>query len=86
LFITFDGLNRFFRMIACFKGHSMSVHPAFLEIWNSTLLKIFEWSKFSQISKCNFSRISRRIFLKILWWQLTLVLNIISKNWDGVLS
>ncbi len=45
LVITFDGLSRFFRIIAWFKGHSMSVHPALLEIWNSTLLKIFGWSK-----------------------------------------
>ncbi len=49
------------------------------------MLKIFEWPKFAQISKWNFSRISRRIFLKILWWTLTLVLNIISKIWDGVI-
>jgi hypothetical protein len=42
LVITFDGLNRFFRIIACFKGHSIdSVHPALFEIWNSTLLKNF---------------------------------------------
>jgi hypothetical protein len=27
-------------MIACFKGHSMSVHPASLEFWKFTLLKI----------------------------------------------
>jgi hypothetical protein len=40
LFITFDELNRFFRMIACFKGHSMSVHPASLEVRKFTLLKI----------------------------------------------
>jgi hypothetical protein len=32
LFITFDGLNRFFRMIACFKGNDISVHPALLKI------------------------------------------------------
>jgi hypothetical protein len=32
LFITFDDLNRFFRMIACFKGNDMSVHPALLKI------------------------------------------------------
>jgi hypothetical protein len=31
LFITFDRLNQFFRMIACFKGHSMTVHLASLE-------------------------------------------------------
>jgi aspartyl-tRNA synthetase len=31
LVITFDGLNRFFRMIACFKGNDMSVYPALLE-------------------------------------------------------
>jgi hypothetical protein len=45
LFITFDRLNEFFRMIACFKGHSMSVYSTFLEILNFTLLKIFKWSK-----------------------------------------
>ena len=27
-FITFDRLGRFYRMIACFKGHSMSVNSA----------------------------------------------------------
>ncbi len=27
LVITFDGLNQFFRIIACFKGHNMSVYP-----------------------------------------------------------
>jgi hypothetical protein len=27
LFITFDRLNRFYRMIACFKGPVMSVYP-----------------------------------------------------------
>jgi hypothetical protein len=32
LVITFDGLNRFFRVIACFKAHSMSVYSASLEI------------------------------------------------------
>ncbi len=37
LFVTFDGLNRFFQMIACFKGNDNSVHPALLEFWNSTL-------------------------------------------------
>jgi hypothetical protein len=31
LFITFDDLNRFFRMIACFEGNDNSVHPALLE-------------------------------------------------------
>jgi hypothetical protein len=31
-FITFDRPHRFSRMIACFKGHSMSVRPTFLEI------------------------------------------------------
>ncbi len=41
LFITFDGLNQFFRMIACFKGNDMSVHPVLLKILNSTLLKKF---------------------------------------------
>jgi hypothetical protein len=45
LVITFDGLNRFFLMIACFKSHNMSVHPALFEISNFTLLKIFGWSK-----------------------------------------
>jgi hypothetical protein len=58
--ITFVRLNRFYRMIACFKLHSK-----FLKILNFTLLKIFEWSKFVKILKWNFSRISRRIFLKI---------------------
>jgi hypothetical protein len=37
LVITFGGLNRFFLMIACFKGHNMSVHPALFEILNFTL-------------------------------------------------
>jgi hypothetical protein len=36
LFITFDGLNRFFRMITYFKGNDMMfiliVHPALLKI------------------------------------------------------
>ncbi len=49
--ITFDRLHRFARMMALFKGHSMSVNSDFLKILNSTLLKIFEWSKFVQISK-----------------------------------
>jgi hypothetical protein len=31
LVITFDGLNRFFRMLACFEGNDMSVHLALLE-------------------------------------------------------
>jgi hypothetical protein len=66
--ITFDRLHRFYRIIACFKGHSISVYSTFLEILNFTLLKIFKWSKFAQILKWNFSRISMRIFLKILSW------------------
>jgi hypothetical protein len=37
LVITFDGLNRFFRMIACFKVHNMSVYPALFKILNFTL-------------------------------------------------
>ncbi len=45
LVITFDGLNWFFWIIACFKGHNMSVHPALFKIWNSTLLKFFGWSE-----------------------------------------
>jgi hypothetical protein len=49
--ITFDRLHRFYRMIACFKGHSMNVYSTFLEILNFTLLKIFKWSKFAQILK-----------------------------------
>jgi hypothetical protein len=49
--ITFDRLNRFYRMIACLKGHSISVYSTFLEILNFTLLKFFEWSKFVQILK-----------------------------------
>jgi hypothetical protein len=51
LFITFDRLHRFTRMIACFKGHSTSVNPALLKIQKFTLLKFFELSKFAQISK-----------------------------------
>ncbi len=42
LFITFDSLNRFFQIIACFKGRSMSVHPALLKFRKFTLLKIFD--------------------------------------------
>jgi hypothetical protein len=56
-------------MIACFKDHSMSVNFAFLKILNSTLLKIFEWSKFAQNLKWNFSWIFKWMFLEILWWQ-----------------
>ncbi len=51
LFITFDGLHRFTRMIACFKGHSTSVNSALPKIQKFTLLKIFEMSKVVQISK-----------------------------------
>ncbi len=50
-FITFDRLHRFFLMIACFKGYSMSVNFALQIILNSTLLKIFGWLKVVQISK-----------------------------------
>ncbi len=32
LVITFDGLNRFFQIIACFIGHNMGVPPALFEI------------------------------------------------------
>ncbi len=49
--ITFDRLHRFYRMIACFKGHSMNVYSTFLEILNFTLLKIFKWLQFAQILK-----------------------------------
>jgi hypothetical protein len=51
LFITFDRLHRFSRMIACFKGHSTSVNPALLKNQKFTLLKIFELSLFAQILK-----------------------------------
>jgi hypothetical protein len=47
--ITFDKLNRFYRIIACFKGHSIGVYSTFLEILNFTLLKNFRWSKFTKI-------------------------------------
>jgi hypothetical protein len=49
--ITFDRLHRFYRVIACFKGHSMSVYSTFLEFSNFTLLKIFKWSKVAKILK-----------------------------------
>jgi hypothetical protein len=32
LLITFDRFNQFFRMIACFKGHSMTVHLTSLKV------------------------------------------------------
>ncbi len=39
--ITFDRLNRFSRMMACFKGHSMSLNSASFDISNPRISKRF---------------------------------------------
>jgi hypothetical protein len=49
--MTFGTLNQFYRVIACFKGKSVSFKLMCYEILNLTLLKIFGWLKFAQISK-----------------------------------